>query len=179
MILERTLSSKTLYEGRHFSFKTDEVELSNGRRTIRDIVVHPGAVAVIPVLPDGRIVLVRQYRYAVKTDLLELPAGTLEKGEKPLDCALRELREETGYEANSMERLMICYVAPGYSSELIHFYVASGLRKTKSGMELDEEITVERIEFEQVLNMIKENTIVDAKTAAGMLTYLTYYLHKT
>jgi ADP-ribose pyrophosphatase len=179
MILERVLSSKILYEGRHFSFKTDVVELPNGRRTTRDIVDHPGAVAIIPILPDGRIVLVRQYRYAVKTDLLEIPAGTLEKGEKPLDCAFRELREETGYEANSMERLMSCYVAPGYSSELIHFYVASALRKAESHMELDEAITVERIEFEQVLNMIKENIIVDAKTVVGMLAYLTCYLLKT
>jgi ADP-ribose pyrophosphatase len=113
------------------------------------------------------------------TYLLEIPAGTLEKDEKPLDCALRELREETGYEANGMEKLMSCYVAPGYSSELIHFYVASELREADSRMELDEAITEERIEFEQVLKMIKENIIVDAKTVAGMLAYLTYYLRKS
>jgi len=176
--LEKTLSSKILFEGRHFSFKTDVVELPNGRRTTRDIVDHPGAVAIIPILPDGRIVLVRQYRYAVQTDLLEIPAGTLEKGEKPLDCALRELREETGYEANSMEMILSCYVAPGYSSELIHFYVASALRGVESNMELDETITVERIEFDQAIKMIKERIIVDAKTVVGMLTYLTYYPHK-
>lgn len=179
MILEKTLSSKALYEGRHFSFKTDVVELPNGKRTTREIVDHPGAVAVIPFLPDGRIVLVKQYRYALQTDLLEIPAGTLEKGEKPLDCALRELKEETGYEANILNRIMSCYVAPGYSNELIHFYVASELRKADSRMELDEAITVERIKLEQVLKMIRENIIVDAKTVAGILVYLTYYLRQS
>jgi ADP-ribose pyrophosphatase len=176
--LEKTLSSKILFEGKHFSFKTDVVELPNGIRTVRDTVDHPGAVAVIPILPDGRIVLVRQYRYAVRRDLLEIPAGTLEKGENPYDCAVRELREETGYEAINMEMLMSCYVAPGYSSELIHFYLASVLRKGESNLELDEAITVEKFEFKQVLKMIKENTIVDAKTIVGMLAYLTYYPRK-
>jgi ADP-ribose pyrophosphatase len=176
--LEKTLSSKILFEGKHFSFKTDVVELPNGIRTVRDTVDHPGAVAVIPILPDGRIVLVRQYRYAVRRDLLEIPAGTLEKGENPYDCAVRELREETGYETINMEMLMSCYVAPGYSSELIHFYLASVLRKGESNLELDEAITVEKFEFKQVLKMIKENTIVDAKTIVGMLAYLTYYPRK-
>ena len=95
--MERTISSRRLHEGRHFSFLRDEVELPNGLKTYRDIVRHPGAVAIVPVLPDGRIVLVRQYRYAAGKPLLEIPAGTLEKGEDPLECARRELIEETGY----------------------------------------------------------------------------------
>ncbi len=152
--------------------------MPNGRCTSRDIVDHPGAVAIIPILPDGQIVLVRQYRYAVKNDLLEIPAGTLEKNETPLACAMRELQEETGYKAKSMTKLLSCNVAPGYSSELIHFYLASDLEKIQSSMELDENITVEIINLEQIVEMIKENTIVDAKTIVGMLTYLTYYLHK-
>ena len=170
--MERTLSSKLLHEGRNFRFKTDEVELPGGRRTVRDIVEHPGAVAIIPVLPDGRVVLVRQYRYAVRRELLEIPAGTLEAGEPALDCARRELAEETGYEAGRMERLMGCYVAPGYSSELIQFYVATELRWVGMASEPDESITVERLGLDEVLAMIEGNAIEDAKTIAGVLAYL-------
>lgn len=171
--MERTLSSRIIHEGRNFSFRTDEVELPNGRRTMRDIVEHPGAVAIIPVLPDGRVALVRQYRYAVQRELLEIPAGTLEKGEPALDCARRELAEETGYEAGRMERLMVCYVAPGYSSELIQFYVATELRSVGMGAEPDETITLESLGLDEVLAMIEENAIEDAKTIAGILAYLT------
>jgi ADP-ribose pyrophosphatase len=172
--MEKKLSSRLLYEGRNFSFKTDEVELQNGRKTRRDIVDHPGAVAVLPVLLNGNIVLVRQYRYAVKKNLLEIPAGTIEKDETPLNCAIRELREETGYEAGKMQILMRCYMAPGYSSELIYFYVATGLKMVNSVKALDEVIIVKAFELKEVLSMIKDNTIEDAKTIAGVLTYLTY-----
>ncbi len=99
--MERTISSRLLHKGKHMTFKTDEVELPGGRRTARDIVEHPGAVAIVPILDDGRVALVRQYRYAVGKELLEIPAGTLEEGEAPDTCARRELREETGYTAGS------------------------------------------------------------------------------
>ena len=171
--MEKTLSSRLIHEGRNFRFRTDDVELPDGRRTVRDIVEHPGAVAIIPILPDGRMVLVRQYRYAVQKELLEIPAGTLEEGEEPVDCARRELVEETGYEAGVLERIMSCYMAPGYSSELIHFYVATELGLVGADAELDEAITVERLGSDEVLAMIEENLIEDAKTIAGVLAYLT------
>lgn len=169
--MEKTIRSKLLHEGKSFSFLQDEVELQSGRRTYRDIVRHPGAVAIVPVLPDGRIVLVRQYRYAAGKTLLEIPAGTLEPSESIEDCVRRELMEETGYEAGEVKRVLSCFMAPGYSSEVIHFYVARGLREVGSAPEPDEDISVEVLEETKVLELIQENVIEDAKTVVGILTF--------
>ena len=156
--VEETIESKTLHRGRNFSFKTDRVRLSNGRETVRDVVDHPGAVAIVPV--DG-------------DELLEIPAGTLEPGEDPYGCAVRELQEETGYAASAWSRLLSCYMAPGYSSEVIHFYVAEGLSQVGMNPEEDESITVERHSFDEVVKMIEDNEIMDSKTITGVLSYLT------
>ena len=170
--VEETIESKTLHKGRNFSFKTDRVRLSNGRETVRDVVDHPGAVAIVPV--DGEeLVLVRQYRYAAGKALLEIPAGTLEPGEDPYGCAVRELQEETGYAASAWSRLLSCYMAPGYSSEIIHFYVAEELSPMGMHPEEDESITVERHGFDEVVKMIEDNDIQDSKTITGVLSYLT------
>ena len=166
--MERTVVSEVLHRGRAFSFKRDEVQLPNGRRTFRDIVDHPGAVAIIPILPDGRVALVRQYRYAVRKSLLELPAGTLEQGESPVDCARRELREETGYEAGNIEKLISFYTAPGYSSEMIHIFLARNLTEVGAEAEMDENIEVEPMELDEILRLIDENIIEDAKTMCGI-----------
>jgi ADP-ribose pyrophosphatase len=166
--MERTISSRLLHEGRHFSFLQDEVELPNGLKTYRDIVRHPGAVAIVPVLPDGRVVLVRQYRYAAGKPLLEIPAGTLEEGEDPLECARRELIEETGYEASELTAILSCYMAPGYSDEVIHFFEAGGLREVGISPEEDESIEVEVSELGEIIRMIEENIIEDAKTIIGI-----------
>ena len=168
--MEKTLSSRLLHEGRNFDFLVDEVELPNGHVTQRDIVRHPGAVAIVPILGDGRVALIRQYRYATGKTLLEIPAGTLERGEPPLECAARELREETGYEAEELEPLLSCFMAPGYSDEVIHFFVARGLRDVGDDPEIDEEITLELHSLEMVRRMIDENVIEDAKTIVGILS---------
>ena len=170
--VEETIESKTLHNGRNFSFKTDRVRLSNGRETVRDVVDHPGAVAIVPVDGD-ELVFVRQYRYAAGRELLEIPAGTLEPGEDPYGCAVRELQEETGYAASAWSRLLSCYMAPGYSSEVIHFYVAEGLSQVGMNPEEDESITVERHSFDEVVKMIEDNEIMDSKTITGVLSYLT------
>jgi ADP-ribose pyrophosphatase len=170
LILEKTITSRLLHEGRHFSFLRDEVELPDGRRTYRDVVRHPGAVAIVPILPDGRIVLVRQYRYAAEKALLEIPAGTLEPGEEPLECALRELREETGFEAGEIEGLLSCFMAPGYSSEVIHFFAARDLKEVGAEQEPDEAIENEALELGEILEQIRDNAIEDAKTIVGILT---------
>ena len=170
--MEHTISSRLLHEGRSFSFKTDMVKLENGRETVRDVVDHSGAVAIVAVDGD-ELVLVRQYRYAAGRELLEIPAGTLEQGEDPYRCAVRELQEETGYAASAWSRLISCYMAPGYSSEIIHFYVAEGLSQVGMSPEEDESITVERHGFDEVVEMIEDNTIMDAKTITGVLSYLT------
>ena len=171
--MEKTLTSRILHQGRSFSFKTDEVQLQNGKRTIRDIVDHPGAVAIVPILDDGRILLVRQFRYSAGKELLEIPAGTLEKDEAPDTCARRELKEETGYTAGSMKKILSMYMAPGYSSEVIHLFFATALKAGEQITEEDESISLELYGPEEFLEMMEENMIEDAKTIAGVLSYLT------
>jgi len=170
--VEETVSSKILHRGNNCSFKSDQVRLPSGKVVTRDIVEHPGAVAIVAV-DESEIVLVKQYRYAAGRELLEVPAGTLEQGEDPDACAVRELREETGYAARNWRRLLSCYMAPGYSSEVIHFYVAEGLEQVGSSPEEDESINVERVSFDEALKMIEDNTIMDSKTITGVLSYLT------
>jgi len=167
--MEKKLSSRLLHEGRNFDFLVDEVELPNGHITQRDIVRHPGAVAIVPILGDGRVALIRQFRYATGKTLLEIPAGTLEQGKPPLECAARKLRKETGYEAKALEPLLSCFMAPGYSDEVIHFFVARGLRVVGDDPEIDEEITLDLHSLEEVRRMIEENVIEDAKTIVGIL----------
>ena len=171
--MEKTIKSHLLHQGRSFSFKTDEVELHNGRTTTRDIVDHPGAVAVLPLLSEGRIALIRQYRYSVGKELLEIPAGTLEEGESPDSCARRELKEETGFTARSMKKILNFYVAPGYSNEKIHLFLASDLKMGKKQAEEDESIIVETYGYDELLRMIDANEIEDAKTIVGILAFLT------
>ena len=170
--MEETLSSKTLHVGKHFSFKLDQVKLDNGTEIERQVVDHPGAVAIVAV-HEGDMVLIRQYRYATQSEILEIPAGTLEVGEDPYACAVRELQEETGYAASDWTKLLSAYVAPGYSNEMIHIYSAEGLTPVGSNLEEDESIVVEKYPFEKVLEMIESNTIKDAKTITGVLAYLT------
>ena len=170
--MEKTISSKLHHKGKYFSFKTDTVQLKNGKQTNRDIVEHPGAVAIIPIKGE-EIALIKQYRYAARKTLLEIPAGTLEIGEDPLNCAIRELREETGYGASDWNKLLSCYMAPGYSSEVIHFFVAEGLTLIGGTPEEDEDIDVVHIGFNEALEMIENNTIEDSKTITGILAYLT------
>lgn len=171
--MEKTINSKLLRQGKKFSFKTDEVELPNGKTITRDVVDHPGAVAIVPILDDGRILLVRQYRYATGKELLEIPAGTLEQGEAPDTCARRELKEETGYTAGSMKKILTMYMAPGYSSEVIHLYFATALKAGEKHTEEDEDISTEAYGCDELLDMMEKNTIEDAKTVAGVLSYLT------
>ena len=171
--MEKTITTRLLHKGRSLSFKTDEVELPSGKKTTRDIIDHPGAVAIVPVLDDGRILLVRQYRYATGKELLEIPAGTLEKGETPDTCARRELKEETGYTAGSMKKMISMYMAPGYSNEVIHLYLATELKAGEQGTEEDESIILEPYGPDELLGMMEKNVIEDAKTIAGVLSYLT------
>jgi ADP-ribose pyrophosphatase len=170
--MEKALTSKLLHKGRHFSFRIDEIQLPSGKTTTRDIVDHPGAVAIVPILDDGRILLVKQYRYTAGKELLEIPAGTLEEDEAPDTCARRELKEETGYTAGSMKKVLAMYMAPGYSNEVIHLYFATALKAGESHAEDDENISLEIYGPDDLLEKIEKNTIEDAKTIAGILIYL-------
>jgi len=168
MKLEQRISSRHIYDGRILNLRVDEVKIENGKSTSREIVEHRGAAAIVPLLTESEVILVRQYRYAVSAELLEIPAGTLEPSEDPEDCAKRELEEETGYTCRTISKVLECFVAPGYSTERIHIYLAKGLTKTRMRTEEDENINVETFPFEEALDKIRSGEIQDAKTIAGL-----------
>lgn len=169
---EEVLGTRRIYEGRVINLRVDQVRLSSGIEAKREIVEHPGAVAIVPVLEGGRVVLVRQYRSAVAEDLLEIPAGTLKKGEDPLVCAKRELIEETNYSAGRMEQFMFSWVAPGYSSEAMYYFLATDLAPCQGTQDEDEDVSVEIVELAEVLKLIQSGKIRDTKTIAGLLAAL-------
>ena len=173
--LEIRISSKPIYNGHILKLRVDEVKLDNGKTANREIVEHRGATAMVPLLEDGRVILIRQYRYAASTELLEIPAGTLEPNEEPENCARRELEEETGYKCREMKKMLEIFLAPGYSTEKIHIYLATGLSETKTRLEEDERIDVEKVPLSIVLELVKKGSIRDAKTIAGL--YLASQFH--
>lgn len=165
---EKQVSSTLIHTGRNIQVTVDDVELPDGRRTKRDVVLHRGAVAILPIDANGMVIMVRQFRYPIGRTLLETPAGTLEEGETPDFCADRELQEETGYKAGHLERIGGVFLAPGYSSEFIHFFAAWDLAESRLPMDEDEIITTERINFPQFAARVASGEICDAKTIAMM-----------
>lgn len=166
----RTLHSRELYRGL-VRFCVEDVRLPNGREVTREVVRHPGAAAIVPVLPDGRLVLIKQFRHATGGDLWEIPAGTLEPPEPPLECARRELVEETGYAAGSLTALGRFWCAPGFCTELMHLYLAEDLRPAEQALETDEQIAVHEFRVEEVEAMVADGRIADAKTLIGWYRY--------
>lgn len=162
------LKSQTVYQGRAFNVRRDEVRLPGGRLAHLDIVDHPGAVTLIPVDDRGRILFVRQFRYAVQEDLLELPAGTLEPGEPPEACALREVREETGMSADQIRKLGEFFLAPGYSTEHMHIFLLTGLKPAPLQGDADEFISVEPLEIDQAYELAQRGIIRDAKSISAL-----------
>jgi ADP-ribose diphosphatase len=168
---ERVLSSEVVYRGRAVTIRKVAVEMPTGRRSSRVMVEHPGSVAVVPLLDDGRIVLIRQFRLAAGGVIWEIPAGHIEHDEEPEACARRELEEETGYRAGKAERLFEAYSSPGSSTELMRFFLATGLEKGRQRTEEDEIISVEPVEVEKAVRMIASNEIRDTKSIAA-ISYL-------
>lgn len=166
---EKTLSSSHPFSGQLIKLRVDEVLLPNGRKTTREIVEHGGAVAII-ALQSNSVLMERQYRHAAGRVMWEIPAGTIEKGEEPKDCAIRELREETGYEARKMEEIIHFYVAVGYSTEVIRIFLATGLKRHGATLEEDEQIETVLLPIGDALQMVKDNEIEDAKTIIGLLS---------
>ena len=160
---------KKIYEGKVLSLSIYTIPV-NKRRVTREVIEHRGAAAILAI-DKGRILLVKQHRFP-HGYVLEIPAGTLEKGEQPRKCAYRELKEETGYEAKKMVPLIKYYPSIGYNTELIHCFVASGLKKSsKLKLDADEIISVVKIDFKKALRMILSGKIVDSKTICAVLTY--------
>ncbi len=168
---ERVLSSELIYRGERLTIRKVAVEMPTGRHGSRVIVEHPGSAAVVPLLDDGRLVLIKQFRLAAGGAIWEIPAGHIERGEDPLACARRELEEETGCRAGRVEPLFEAYLSPGSSTELMRFFVATHLEKRDQRSEEDEIISVEPLEVEKVVRMIDSNEIRDAKSIAA-ITYL-------
>lgn len=164
---EKTLSSEKIFTGKVISLQVDEVELPNGKTSKREIIKHPGAVAIIALTVENKIVMVEQYRKAMERSIVEIPAGKLEKGEEPLECAKRELEEETGYECEKMEHLISFYTSPGFADELVHVFLAQNITQKENAAGLDEDEFVEVLELtlEEAERYIKEGKIYDAKTA--------------
>ncbi|MFQ5905512.1 MAG: NUDIX hydrolase [bacterium] len=168
---EKRLQSKTIYEGRIFDLLVDEVELPSGRRTTREVVMHRGAVGLIAVLDDGRIILEEQYRYATGEVLVEIPAGRLEERENPESTAKRELLEETGYTADELEGVLTFYTTPGYTSEKLYLFLARGLKKEETKPDFDENIGLLEVPVDDALRMIEKGEIRDGKTIVALLYY--------
>jgi nudix-type nucleoside diphosphatase (YffH/AdpP family) len=165
--LERCTKSDRLYTGKVLNLRVDQVEFGDGTSTVREVVEHRGAAAIVPLI-ENKVVLVRQFRYATSSTLLEIPAGTLEPGEEPEACARRELEEETGYRCNELRKILECFLAPGYSTEKIHFYLATKLEPAKMKTEEDERIELEIVPIAEALKKIRRGEVHDAKTVCAL-----------
>ncbi len=172
---ERTLESKPIFEGRIISLQVDTVSLPNGETATREIVRHPGAVAVVALL-DGKMLVVEQFRKPLEKMQVEIPAGKLDAGEEPEAAALRELEEETGYRARSIRHLHSFSTSPGFAEEVVHLYVTDDLEPGQAHLDDEEFLTCEAITLEQAQAYIAEGRICDAKTLLAVYAWRMYAL---
>ena len=166
---EKTVDSETLFEGKIVTLKLDRAELPNGRVTRREVVEPPGGVAILPLFDDGTVSVVRQFRYPFQTVVTELPAGKLERGEDHRPAALRELEEEVGVTCGKLTYLGYLYASPGFTTEVLHMYLAQELTQGPCHPDEDEFLEVERVPFAQLADQVMSGEIADAKTVALVL----------
>jgi ADP-ribose pyrophosphatase len=167
--IEKRIDGKTIYEGIIVNVRRDRAELVNGNIVGREVVEHPGGVTVIPVEDDGTVWCVRQFRYPFRREMLETPAGKLERGEDPMLCAVRELSEETGLSADEFFDLGRCCTSPGFSTEVLHIYMARGLHHGAMHLDHNEFLNVERHSLDELTAMVMSGEIDDAKTIIAVL----------
>jgi len=170
--MEKTLSSQLIFDGRAVKLRIDTVQTPGGRQTTREIVEHADCVAIVAVDAEDNVLLVKQFRKPVEKELLEIPAGGINPGERPEAAVRREMREETGYLPRKVTRLGGFYSAPGYCSEYLYLYLATDLISSQLHAEDTEEISLVRVPINQVLSLITLGGICDAKSIAGLLIYL-------
>ncbi|AZR94805.1 ADP-ribose pyrophosphatase [Bordetella trematum] len=168
-LFERQESGELVYDGRFLKVRRDMVRLPNGREASREYVVHPGAVVVLPLLDDGRVLLERQFRYPIGQVMTEFPAGKLDPGEDPLACAKRELFEETGYTAAEWAKAGALHLAIAYSTEIIHIFFARGLRAGERQLDEDEFLDVHSASLPELLQASRAGAVTDAKTLTCLL----------
>jgi len=165
---EQTIRGEWVFRGKLLHVRRDLVRLPDGVNTEREYIEHPGAVMVVPLLDTGELVMERQYRYPLRRDVLELPAGKIDAGEAPLDCGKRELIEETGYVASSWRYLATTHPVVGYSDERIEIYLARGLTRQAAKLDHDEHLEVFKLPLAAALEWVREGRITDAKTVIGL-----------
>ena len=170
----KVLSSETVYQGKVFGVRRDEVVEPGGVRATREVVTHPGSVVVLPVFPDGRILMIQQYRYATRQFLWELVAGRIDEGESLQKAAARELSEETGYSAKRFRVFLDMFPTPGFLEERMYVLLATGLTEGQAQPEEDERITMKAFTRLQLEKMIRRNELRDAKSIAGLLYYFRF-----
>jgi len=166
---EKHVSKRKIYDGRLLNFREDTVTLPDGRKAKREVVEHPGAVAIIAITQDKEIVLVRQYRKPAEQIMLEIPAGVPHKAEALDLAALRELEEETGYQGKSAKLVFSAFATPGYSDEVIHYYLIKDMLQVKAHPDQDEFVEVDLIDLEAAVDLVKNKKINDNKTIIGIL----------
>jgi ADP-ribose pyrophosphatase len=174
----KILRSEIIYQGRVFGVRRDEVIEPGGLRAIREVITHPGSVVVLPVLPDARILLIRQYRYATRQYLWELVAGRIDSGESVRQAAARELIEETGYRAKKFRVFLDMFPTPGFLEERMYILLAEKLTAGEAQPEEDEKITAKAFTRAELEGMIRKNVLRDAKTIAGLLYYFRFLAGK-
>lgn len=165
----KVIKTEIVYEGKVFTVRKDQVEFPNGKSGNLDVVEHTGAVTLVPVDEQGQVWFVRQYRHAAGRELLELPAGTLEKNEEPETCAHREVREEIGMAAGNIELVGEFYLAPGYSTEHMYIFLATRLRDDPLQGDEDEFLNIEKLEIGDAIRMAENGEFLDAKTIAALM----------
>jgi ADP-ribose pyrophosphatase len=170
-LTEKTIRKAIMYRGRILNVRCDDVLLPNGHTSVREVVDHHGGVCILAVRDDGKILFVRQFRYAYGEPVLELPAGKLEAGEDPFSAGCRELREETGMTASVYYDLGEDYPSPGYTNEIIHLYAAEGLSEVGQDLDDDEFLNVEAYTLDEALDMVYDGTLKDSKTQIALLKY--------
>ena len=166
--MEKTKKSRIVYRGPFFLLREDQVVIPGGAKKIRLVLEHPGAAAAVPLLEDGRVILVRQYRKAIERETLEIPAGKLEEGETPLQCVRRELVEETGYRAGRLNKLLSYYPSFGISNEIIHLYSARNLRRIGEPEGDESYLSTVILPLAEVRRLIQRGKIRDSKTIIGI-----------
>lgn len=177
-LTEKTLQTEHIYKGKIISVQLDQVELPDGSKSVREIVKHPGAVAIVPFTKDGKMVVVRQFRKPLEKEIYEIPAGKLEQGEDPETCALRELEEETGYTPRKINFITSFYTSPGFANELLYLYEAEDLEEGKAHPDADEFVEMSEISLDEGLELMKNEQIHDAKTAFALIYWQNKLLMK-
>ncbi|NLL82411.1 MAG: NUDIX hydrolase [Tissierellia bacterium] len=165
---EKTMKSERIYEGKIINLRIDTVELPEKKYSKREIVEHPGGVGIVTITNDNDLILVNQYRKSIDKNIIEIPAGKLEVNEEPRETAIRELKEETGYEANNFEYLFEFYTSPGYTNEKVYLFLATDLVEGEQKLDEGEYCEVVKYNIDELINMIHIGKIVDSKTIIGI-----------